>query len=224
MSIKDYPTYFTPPNYGLLRKKVPDALFSIIKKECKNIQKLKRKFSGLSGKGIPRHYDLVKCYDPLKTFILNAVQEYDRQFSYVRSIRVLNKDIPFAVETPWANIQERGEFLPSHIHNGVLSYTLWVSIPYDIEKECRNPSFPHATRTADNKYTPTDAGYSHASCFTFYYSSITGSFMEHRLKVSKADEGTLLMFPSCVPHAVYPFTTVDKPRISVSGNVLLNPK
>jgi hypothetical protein len=41
--------------------------------------------------------------------------------------------------------------------------------------------------------------------------------------LEKEDEGTILLFPSSLVHQVYPFYLSNKPRISVSGNILLDP-
>ena len=100
------------------------------------------------------------------------------------------------------NIQKPSQFIPIHNHDGVFSYVIWVNIPYDVEKECAPPS-------------------KHASCFQFFYPAITGSFQSHTIRVSKTDEGTILLFPSLLLHCVYPFYTVKEPRLSVSGNILL---
>ena len=41
--------------------------------------------------------------------------------------------------------------------------------------------------------------------------------------VDKTYEGTIVMFPSEMLHAVYPFYTSDDYRISVSGNLRICP-
>jgi hypothetical protein len=39
-----------------------------------------------------------------------------------------------------------------------------------------------------------------------------------------SDEGTMLFFPAQLNHCVYPFYLSNKERISISGNVSLNPR
>jgi len=42
------------------------------------------------------------------------------------------------------------------------------------------------------------------------------------LPVDKSWNGVILMFPSTTKHAVYPYYTTDKERITISGNIIWN--
>ena len=59
------------------------------------------------------------------------------------------------------------------------------------------------------------------SIFEFSYSTITGENMRHRLKLTRKDEGSLILFPSLLDHMVYPFQNSKKIRVGISGNILL---
>ena len=193
----------TLKTYNVFKRQLPEEIFKFIKKECNEHQKLEELKSGLSGTGVPKHYFLEKSKDLLQPFIFKLAKEYDLKNNYHRdNIKVLTNDAPWFLDRPWVNIQKPNQFIPIHNHDGIFSYVIWISIPYDVEKECVPPS-------------------KHASCFQFFYPSITGSFQAHTIRVSKADEGTILLFPSLLLHCVYPFYTVKEPRLSVSGNVLL---
>ena len=89
-----------------------------------------------------------------------------------------------------------------HNHDGLISYSAWIKIPYDVNEEIK-----------DGKY---------ASCFQFNYTTITGNTFTEIIKVDKSFEGKIMMFPSTLPHCVYPFYTTDDVRISMSGNVLFD--
>jgi hypothetical protein len=102
----------------------------------------------------------------------------------------------------WINVQKKGEYIPLHTHDGILSYVIWVKIPYDINLELKS-----------SKYS---------SVFSFFYQSITGEPLHHRINVSKEYESTLLIFPAKLQHQVYPFSTCDDHRISISGNIMFD--
>ena len=193
----------TLKTYNVFKRQVPEEIFKLIKKECSAYKKLEELQSGISGAGVPKSYFLKESMPLLEPFIFKLAKEYDLKHNYLRAnVKILTKDAPWFLDKPWVNIQKPSEFIPIHNHDGIFSYVIWVNIPYDVEKECAPPS-------------------KHASCFQFFYPAITGSFQSHTIRVSKTDEGTILLFPSLLLHCVYPFYTVKEPRLSVSGNILL---
>lgn len=46
-----------------------------------------------------------------------------------------------------------------------------------------------------------------------------GEIREVEFPVDKLYEGQIFLFPSCLQHMVYPFTSSDDYRISISGNL-----
>tara|TARA_R100001086_G_scaffold246290_1_gene178319 strand:- start:385 stop:987 length:603 start_codon:yes stop_codon:yes gene_type:complete len=193
----------TLKTYNVFKCQLPEEIFKLIKKECSAYKKLEELQSGISGTGVPKSYFLKESMPLLEPFIFKLAKEYDLKHNYLRAnVKILTKDAPWFLDKPWVNIQKPSQFIPIHNHDGVFSYVIWVNIPYDVEKECAPPS-------------------KHASCFQFFYPAITGSFQSHTIRVSKTDEGTILLFPSLLLHCVYPFYTVKEPRLSVSGNILL---
>jgi hypothetical protein len=85
----------------------------------------------------------------------------------------------------------------------VLSYSAWINIPYDKEDEHTH-------------------GKEFAGCFHFSHQTITGHWSSHEMFIDKSYEGKLMIFPSGLPHCVYPFYSSDDYRISLSGNILFN--
>ena len=92
----------------------------------------------------------------------------------------------------WVNYQRPGEFNPVHCHNGVVSFVIFVDIPYGASER--------------------------------QYHRASGNFQleDQILDVDAKWNGTLLMFPSYTQHAVYPYQSTDKERITVAGNIYWN--
>ena len=56
--------------------------------------------------------------------------------------------------------------------------------------------------------------------FEFLFSDMLGKSCTETYRLSPHYEGTMLFFPSQLPHQVYPFYDCDEERISVSGNIM----
>ena len=108
--------------------------------------------------------------------------------------------------TYWANIQKKHEFNPMHMHDGVYSFAIWLKVPYNIEDELKSPSVNRSNMPR-------------AGLFSFIYTNIFGEIREAEFPVDRSFEGTIFLFPSCLPHMVYPFTSSNEYRISISGNL-----
>lgn len=189
-------------NFGYLLEDLPKNIFSMIWHESQNLQSNERASSGLTSPGIAEHYYL----DPNSQIILN---EYiydlkDRYFSvypeYLNQFRFFTNNLSFICDRSWYNKQSKYEFIPNHIHDGILSYTVWVNIPY---LRYLNES-------------------TYQGAFEFTYLGINGNILHQRIPVDKTYEGKIMIFPSSVPHCVYPYFDSDNSRISLSGNILFN--
>jgi histidinol phosphatase-like enzyme len=195
-------------NFGYLESNIPYRLFEKLKVECAKsdtyrnsptedtVQEMQ---SGLTGNGVAKHYYVKDNVDELNNFIMQMFKEYDRSFNFVETLKHTSHSIPFISVDPWINIQYKHEFIPTHTHDGVITFVMWIKIPYDIEAEL----------SVGDK----------ASTFEFTYSSVAGTQLTQRIPVSKEYEGKIVMFPSGLSHTVYPFYSSDDSRISISGNV-----
>jgi hypothetical protein len=192
-------------NSGVIIDEIPTDLYLKLKSEASSLEKNNTVMtSGLSGAGVAKHFFMKQTHQPefieyimkLKDIYLNIYQDH------LLTYKSLSHSVSFAAGTPWFNIQKRGEFIPIHTHDGILSYSAWFKIPYDVEEE-----------TKDGMY---------ASCFQFNYSTITGNSFSEIIKIDKSFEGKIMMFPASLSHCVYPFYTVDDTRISMSGNILFD--
>ena len=92
----------------------------------------------------------------------------------------------------WVNYQQQYEYNPIHTHTGIVSFVIFTDIPYGSEER-----------------------ESHNSNGAFQLEADV-------LPVDKTRNGVILMFPSTTKHAVYPFKSTQKERVTVSGNLIWN--
>lgn len=114
------------------------------------------------------------------------------------------------LKTFWVNYQKETEFNPIHTHSGVLSFVIWMNIPTEWEEQYELP-------ISKNSVAPS------ASDFSFAYTNILGTILTHTMKMGKQSENNMIIFPSTMMHQVYPFYNCGEDRISVSGNIFLQP-
>lgn len=199
--------FVEPTNVGVLKEKLPKELYTKLLNECLEAKIKNEQFStGLTGSGVPDHFYLKDDENKFKEFLLPLINSYFQKYpEYLNSQNYLTKDVPLFIDTPWINLQKKYEYLPNHHHDGVLSYTVWIKIPYELEEE---KNYKKLKFKNQKQYT-----------FQFSYNDVLGNTRLWDLDISKNDEGTMLLFPSKLIHCVYPFYTSDDYRISISGNI-----
>jgi hypothetical protein len=189
------------PNFGIFFSKIPNSLLNKLKVECLNFLKKEKMISGLTSNGVANHYYLEDNNIELFNFLSPWIKKYDEKYHYFKSLKFLNKDAPLIFQKPWLNIQKKGEFIPIHTHDGILSYSIWIQIPN--------------LNTNNNKF---------AGCFEVQYQNILGQSDGYKILLDKNSEGRFVFFPSRLTHCVYPFFDNDELRISVSGNICFDNK
>ena len=113
---------------------------------------------------------------------------------------------PYTLGSWWVNYQKQHEFNPSHGHQGVYSFVIWLKIPTE-----------HAEQNKDNiTNSPV------RSNFQFHYQNILGEIMPFNYELGKNYEGKMLFFPSKLRHEVFPFYNCEEDRISISGNIFID--
>jgi len=208
-------TVNTFPNVGYLIADLPPELYDKLKAECDiacrsrydNTIKKRKLVSGLSdtsdNKGVPTHYYLEETKEELSMFVALLAHEYNIRFpQYLQTFKILTHDVPYIPGTFWINVQEKHEYLPNHVHEGFLSFSAWIKVPYETSEQ------------AD--------GTGSSSKFAFTYTNSIGTICDFNMPVDKSFEGKIMMFPSKMPHCVYPFYSSDENRISISGNIMLD--
>lgn len=194
-------------NFGVLKSKIPEHLKQLLLEESKTANNIDNEFkSGVTYPGVTKHYYVNNSFKELEKFIINMQYEYEKTFPGLSDVGVFNDDVPFELTKAWFNYQHKGEFIPQHTHTGIYSYNIWLQIPYKYEEEV----------VKNGKNVTEDL----LRCFELTYLTVDGKFKFHNIPLSKEDEGTIIMFPSRLPHIVYPFYSTEGTRISVAGNIM----
>lgn len=115
------------------------------------------------------------------------------------------RDSAIRIKSQWVNFSKKHEFNPVHDHNGLLSFVIWMNIPYDVEDELNLETVKHSNLPL-------------AGHFSFYYTNPFGKIVSRVIPVDRKMNGTAALFPSQLSHEVYPFYTSDDYRITISGN------
>jgi len=191
------------PNLNLMLEQMPPEIFLEIDREVNEMlagADAEMITSALSAPGVPAHYRLSDATENLmRDYIFSLADNYSRSSLYLNSINLLKSPAPYHFNRPWVNLQRAGEFLPNHIHEGILSYVIWVKIPEVVQRS-------EATAIEGK--------------FEFTYTNILGTTIGHNVNLDGSYIGKIMLFPASLRHCVYPFRG-DEVRVSVSGNILL---
>jgi hypothetical protein len=160
---------------------------------------------------IEHEYKLRECHDYVWKLVEPIALDYN-EASNVLNRRSYNMN-PHKIdlENLWVNYQQKYDFNPPHNHAGVLSFVIWLQIPYDINDEVNQPRSVKARNQM-------------AGHFSFSYTNPFGEIVFDNIPVDKHFSGCMAIFPSELIHSVYPFYTSDDYRITVSGNIKYNEK
>lgn len=196
------------PNIGVLRSRLSEEDLRPIKEEIAEIQKnfnLAKPHNKQLVGNIRKEFELIKSLKYLDNLITPYIYRYNDSNNFLDQIAVLTKDCELVLDTAWVNFQEKYEFNPIHTHSGIMSFVIWIQIPYSIEDEI--------TQSPGAKSSNPVAGH-----FSFHYINSIGKIRNQDVKADRTMENTLLLFPAQMNHSVSPFYTSDDFRISISGN------
>ena len=201
------------PTYGVLFAQVPDEIMKVLNDDInrmleKNFQN-EHDYRNLLLGHMDNEYGMHGLIPQIEPYLLYLANRYHEQWKYFQEL-----DEQFNVTTPkqlrltdlWANFQRKHEFNPVHTHTGILSFVIWVKIPYELEEE--KQVFPVVSNSDPR-----------TSKFTFHYNNILGQLKNYSLNIDKSFEGNIALFPSHLNHSVNPFYTSEEYRISVAGNL-----
>ena len=150
------------PNDGYVASTLTADLFESLLEEglrCENNKTVSTGLQTPDGVETCPHYGVSEenC-EKLFAFLASYVEAYMEQFPYIKSIGILSSDCPLTFGEPWFNLQKPNHYLPMHMHDGVLSYSIWLQLPASSEF-----IFSYATITGKSSdyrinLTPTDSG------------------------------------------------------------------
>jgi len=204
--------WHTFPNQGFITVEVPSEILTKFNDVYKNIKSgvlsLEPFNKSLAGQ-LTEEYSLKHLIPEVKDFFNEAAKCYMDYFLVEKTPRTVATDqdekYDIDLKALWLNIQKNGEYNPVHDHTGVLSFALWLKIPYSLEDEWELSNTRKATTHNNGE-------------FLFYYTDILGTILGKPVKRVDYREGVMAVFPSGLNHAVYPFFTSEEDRVSISGN------
>ena len=78
------------PNYGFVKTKLPQDIYTSVLKECLNIKNKKEFFSGLTELGVAKHYYVKNNLDKIQNFMSTVVDYYNEQYpNYLKGINLI---------------------------------------------------------------------------------------------------------------------------------------
>ena len=186
---------------------VPQDILKYLKKGYSKNNKTNKNLAG----HIKEEYDYIDIPLKIEKYLINSAIKKPFLVDHSKSIQVLNKNAPFKLHKLWINFQKKYEFNPIHDHSGIWSFIIFLQIPYNLEDE--DKMFPETSFTNIKSAT---------SRLNFIFYNYIGKLENFYVNVDKSFVNKMLMFPANLLHSVYPFYTSNKPRITVSGNIVLS--
>ena len=118
------------PNFGYVEDRIPNDLYESLllesnKAEFQNSEMI----SNLSDDYVAKHFYVNDNKIKLHNYIATVLDNYLLYYPKSADIRLATTDLPFQSNKPWFNYQRQGEYLPSHDHDGIYSYNIWLKIP-----------------------------------------------------------------------------------------------
>ena len=198
------------PNIGYIESKLNKETMNRLKSYIKN--KKDNYKSSLAG-NISKSYT-IKDKDNwfFKNVLLKLINEYPQDDLKAIVPSILTKNCMYVLNSFWVNFQKKYEFNPMHSHTqSVFSFVVWMNIPSSYKKEKEIPFLKESNKPLSNT-------------FQFIYINALGSISTVNFYLEPEDAGTILLFPADLRHQVNPFYLSNKERVSISGNIALDPK
>jgi len=143
----------------------------------------------------------------LRQAVILAAEKYCFDF-YKKNIKLKFLPDDKGRDSIWINFQQKHEYNPIHNHFGLLSFVVWVKIPFSMKEEEEYFSSSHCNNITSAK-------------FIFHLpENIPGGIFSFPISIDKNYEGKMIIFPASYIHEVAPFFTSDNYRVSISGNII----
>jgi len=212
LTIKEYSVNFRFPFWGplLIETNVDREFVDLLLEKGQQAKLDARKY--LAGK-----LDKEFFYEDYEDWFLPRISPYVTMYfenlvqhspiSMTEKFMEMDKDSNYwYLDTPWINYQRANEYNPPHNHAGHLSFVIYLQVPEELFKEYE-----------ETKDSSNSGG---AGVINFQYGeSLPFNAVGYQ---QMPQEGMILIFPSWLTHHVFAFKS-DVERISVSGNVNINP-
>ena len=190
------------PNLGYVRSTVEESQIKELRAWVDRIDDSTQTIDHSHVGVIEREYEITHqpAKDELSNILGPMCAKYceDMHFSY--------ESRPMGLGTAWCNLQQQGEYFAAHTHVGLLSFALWLEVPFTQAEE-------EAWRKARGK-----SGRETAS-FQFHYTDALGRITPNVLEVDRSWEREIIVFPGEMMHSVTPYYSTTARRVVVSGNI-----
>ena len=187
-------------NPKILEFTIPEPIFSTFQTSLLKIPE--KTFSNASNQNlvgqIENEYKL-SCPSNLKFFLLQSADAYRSNYKYQQAGTL-------KLNSFWVNYQKKHEYNPIHAHQGIISFIIFIKIPFLLENEDKLSNTKDAMEHKNGR-------------IMFTYQTCFNNISLLTIDADKRYEGKMLMFPNTACHTVYPFYTSDDYRITVSGNL-----
>lgn len=204
-NLKDNAIVVRLPEIEFLFASLPSNLFIELNSEInlieKNFNLAKAHNNQLAGH-IKREFEILNCIPKIEGFVVSHANWFLDKFNLWPEVLTSSRQLK--LKTLWVNFQQKYEFNPPHTHSGVISFVIWMRIPFNLKDEM--DYFPRGT--ADQ-----------TSRFGFLTTTRLGQIQSTTIPIDKGFEGKICFFPSQTVHYVNPFYTSDGFRVSISGNL-----
>lgn len=192
-------------NYGFVKDTVPSDLLASLREEVYTLDTASNKYNMNLAGNLASEFKLSKNHNALEEYTVGLCKQYTSGWDLTKTAKDLDSSA-LELHTYWANLQQPNEINPMHTHDGMYSFAIWLDVPYDIVDEINHPSVKYSNMPR-------------AGMFSFIYTNIFGEVREAEFPVDRSYEGSIFLFPSCLPHMVYPYRSTDRLRVSISGNL-----
>jgi hypothetical protein len=199
--------YFS--NYGYFITDLSEQSLTDIKKEVIKIRKNPNAAKSIAD-AVDGHvestYHLKDSIKSLEQLISPHFIAYDKKFNFLNAnYLVLSEDLKLTMNNAWVSFQNKYDFSPAHKHPGLMSFVIWLDIPYN--------------RKDEMKHSPGKPKRNKAGVFTFYYTDVLGNVETHDILLDQSYKNKMILFPSRIRHSVSPFYSSNSTRVSIAGNV-----
>jgi hypothetical protein len=206
--------YFTEffNNIGTIRSQFNEEELAPIKNEINQIKKDWSNATPFNNKlagNLEHEYELTKCHAHVQDLLMPLVTEFNSNFNYMKGFKLFKNSHRIVLDKLWVNFQRKHEFNPLHNHSGVLSFVIWIDIPYAIKDEMSRPSGLNSNNNIPGH-------------FSLVFINSLGEIQTEDIPADRTFNGKIIIFPASMRHCVYPFYTSDEYRVSVSGNFLFD--
>ncbi len=196
-------------NIGFLKMSFTEAELAPVRAEVAKISKdfeQSRSHNAKLAGNLKNSYLMTESVKHVYNLMAPHVLQFDEKFGrYVTQNSIAPESSPIYLKELWVNFQHKHEFNPPLEHYGIISFVMWLKIPYTFEEE--------------KKVSP-GAGSNHdvSGKFCFQYTNSLGDICNHFIEADKSLENHGLMFSAKMKHSVFPFYSSDDYRVSVAGN------